>query len=111
MSQIIHGSQQWVWFKRPPTVVKEFNHEHQAADEQITNVLSYLEHEGDVREHVFDPTDNTQNLILSFRVVHALPHLVKALEDLGWVQTEIPFQDQEERKEFYDALFKGGALT
>lgn len=110
MSKIIHNHPTWVWFKRKTHIINTFSHEYADLDRQMQDVMAFMAHEGDIREHVYDPGDETQNILLSQRIYSALPNFIEALGNLGWVETEPPKVDQEEKKDFYDALLKGGTL-
>lgn len=96
--------------QRDPTVVKQLDQERLKIERSLPSLFQYMMDQGDIKEHVFDPVTQTQNMIISYQSFLELPSLRKVLEQVGWVEKEMPKEDEQEKKEFYDAVFKGGSM-
>lgn len=108
-NELVGREEDTVWLQRDPVVVKEFSDEKRQQEYYVRGVVLPMMAEADlVSDHVYDPTTEWEHLIIH-RVLWT-PKIRQAFLELGWKEKYKSAADPDERKDFYDALLKGGTL-
>lgn len=109
MKDPIGRKEDWVWLQRGTTVTRQFDRARKYDELRMRAlVFPILAEGGMLKDHVYDAVTELENLHLS-RVIYT-PKIAEVLENLGWKTKEAAEKDLDEKREFYDALLKGGTL-
>lgn len=105
----ISNEKDWVWLRRNTQVIKQFDTFREMQEERARIIVfPLLAQHGLIADHVYEEAKERENIVIHRSFL--TEEWRKLLGELGWKEKKRVKEYVEERKEFYDALLKGGSL-